>query len=650
MDQVSYKTTELGLVPSDWEILLLNGNFDFFQNNTYARNCLNPSKGVVQNIHYGDVLVKFGAILDCDRDDIPFVNPEIPINFAKRLVQSGDIIIADTAEDNTVGKAIEVVNVGNKKVVSGLHTVFVRPHSGLFSERFLGYFINSAVYHDQLLPFIVGTKVSSVSKGALQETSVLRPPLPEQRAIASALSDVDGYIAALERLIAKKRNIKQGAMQELLTGRRRLLGFSGEWVDVELGTQADILRGGSPRPIQAYLTTRTDGINWIKIGDVALNAKYILSTEEHIVSEGAACSRRVSKGDFLLSNSMSFGRPYILNIDGCIHDGWLTIQNYQANFDTDFLYYILGSEVTMRQYINMAAGSSVQNLNKEKVQKVVVCKPPKPEQAAIAAILSDMDSEIDALTARLDKMRNIKQGMMQELLTGRIRLVAETEQAEAVPPAKPVIKCVELPKHKPKTTVAQTGRRNKAIEDAVVLAVVADLYATDQYPLTPFYAQKFPYLLHRHMEGVAQGYHKLAAGPYNAELKYKTALPIAKKNKYVVARKSKYMGTSYEAMLVGDNIGQAKKYFAQWHGDEPLKWLEQFRYIKNRRDELELLSTVDMAMVELRAAGVQITMQAVKEIIQASAEWEAKLKREIFSDANIDRAIEWSNRLFEQGG
>ena len=195
-----------------------------------------------------------------------------------------------------------------------------------------------------------------------------------------------------------------------------------EWERVELGKQADIYRGGSPRPIQAYLTQRSDGVNWIKIGDVAPNAKYINYTEERIIPEGVANSRTVSKGDFILSNSMSFGRPYILNIDGCIHDGWLTIQNYQKNFDTDFLYYVLGSEDILQQYASMAAGSSVQNLNKEKVSMVVVCKPPLPEQRRIATVLSDTDALITALEKLIDKKRNIKQGTMQELLTGKLRL------------------------------------------------------------------------------------------------------------------------------------------------------------------------------------------------------------------------------------
>jgi type I restriction enzyme S subunit len=194
------------------------------------------------------------------------------------------------------------------------------------------------------------------------------------------------------------------------------------WDTVELGHFAEIYRGGSPRPIQAYLTSRMDGVNWIKIGDVAPNTKYITDAEEKIVPAGASLSRKVYKGDFLLSNSMSFGRPYILNIDGCIHDGWLTIQNYQANFDSDYLYYMLGSEVTLQQYRTMAAGSSVQNLNKEKVSKLIIPKPSLFEQKAIARVLSNMDEYIAALEKLITKKQNMKKGVMQELLTGRRRL------------------------------------------------------------------------------------------------------------------------------------------------------------------------------------------------------------------------------------
>ena len=147
----------------------------------------------------------------------------------------------------------------------------------------------------------------------------------------------------------------------------RLINMKEDWVVKKLGDVCTIERGGSPRPIIAYLTDSVDGVNWIKIGDVKPNDKYINKTTEHIIPEGVSRSREAQVGDFILSNSMSFGRPYILGINGCIHDGWLVIQNYHQTFDKDFLYYLLCSDDVMSQYIGMAAGSSVKNLNKEKV-------------------------------------------------------------------------------------------------------------------------------------------------------------------------------------------------------------------------------------------------------------------------------------------
>ena len=194
------------------------------------------------------------------------------------------------------------------------------------------------------------------------------------------------------------------------------------WEIVELGDKADIYRGGSPRPIDSFLTTKASGINWIKIGDAPLHSKYIISSKERIIPEGLLYSRAVFKGDFILSNSMSFGRPYILKINGCIHDGWLTIQNYHRHFDTDFLYYSLCSETVLQQYINMAAGSSVKNLNKEKVAKLIICTPPLPEQRRIAEALSDTDSYITTLERLIAKKETVKQGVMQELLTRKRRL------------------------------------------------------------------------------------------------------------------------------------------------------------------------------------------------------------------------------------
>ena len=196
-----------------------------------------------------------------------------------------------------------------------------------------------------------------------------------------------------------------------------------DWKLDFLGQKASIFRGGSPRPIESYITTSSEGVNWIKIGDVSANAKYIKSTSEKIIASGVKHSREVKAGDLLLSNSMSYGRPYILCIDGCIHDGWLTISNYEHEFEKEFLCYILGSECVSKQYSELAAGTGVKNLNKQIVGKVQVPYPASiDEQRAISTALSDMDALIEAKTSLLEKKRAIKQGSMQELLTGLRRL------------------------------------------------------------------------------------------------------------------------------------------------------------------------------------------------------------------------------------
>ena len=424
MVKPGYRQTEIGVLPESWETITFEDCFTILPNNTLSRAELNYNGGEVQNIHYGDILVKFPEVLDCATEGLPYINAENTAKTSKGFLRDGDVIMADTAEDVIVGKSTEVIGIGEQKVVSGLHTIPCRPKDEeMFALKWLGYFMNHSTYHDQLIPYITGTKVSAISKSAISGTMIAVPQKEEQAEIVGALYDIDALIANLEKLIAKKKAIKQGAMQELLTGKRRLPGFGGAWETVRLGDHCVVLRGGSPRPIQAYLTSSPQGANWIKIGDVREGDKYITATAERIIEAGISRSREVFAGDFILSNSMSFGRPYILKINGCIHDGWLVIQNYQASFDQQYLYYVLGSDMVKAQYIAMAAGSSVQNLNKEKVSNVMLHKPDVEEQRSIAAILSDMDEEISECEKQLIKYKDIKQGMMSELLTGRIRLI-----------------------------------------------------------------------------------------------------------------------------------------------------------------------------------------------------------------------------------
>lgn len=206
----------------EWETFVFGDLFDFISNNAFTRAQLSDS-GKVKNIHYGDILTKFGAYISADSNEIPYIEREIDLSrFAeKSYLQSGDIVIADTAEDETVGKALEVINV-ECPVLAGQHTLLCRPKV-CFSEKFLGYYLNTACYHDQLLPFIVGTKVSSISKASVAQTRLAMPKYEEQQAISCILSDMDDDITELEKKLAKYRQVKQGMMQQLLTGKIRIL-------------------------------------------------------------------------------------------------------------------------------------------------------------------------------------------------------------------------------------------------------------------------------------------------------------------------------------------------------------------------------------------------------------------------------------------
>ena len=168
---------------------------------------------------------------------------------------------------------------------------------------------------------------------------------------------------------------------------------SWEWIS--LGMVLEIERGGSPRPIKAYLTNDDNAINWIKIGDTEKDKKYINQVKEKIIPEGAAKSRIVYKGDFLLTNSMSFGRPYILNVDGCIHDGWLVLRDKYHAFNKDFLYYLLSSTFAYYQFCNSVSGAVVKNLNSEKVSASIFPIPPLNEQHKIATKLDKLYSYIE---------------------------------------------------------------------------------------------------------------------------------------------------------------------------------------------------------------------------------------------------------------
>ena len=188
------------------------------------------------------------------------------------------------------------------------------------------------------------------------------------------------------------------------------------WEYKRMDEVCSIARGGSPRPIKDYITNDPNGLNWIKIGDTDMGGKYIYSTKEKIKPEGLKKSRWVEEDEFLLSNSMSFGRPYILKTNGCIHDGWLVLRDYQKYLNIDFFYYVLSSENVQRQFRIKAQGSTVSNLNTDRVASVTIPIPPLSEQQSIVDYLDLAYAKIDAMKANAEKRLNEAQALFQASL------------------------------------------------------------------------------------------------------------------------------------------------------------------------------------------------------------------------------------------
>lgn len=405
-----YKVTEVGVIPDEWEVIVFNDCFELLPNNTFSRSELNYNCGDFKNIHYGDILIKFPAILDCSAMEIPFINTNHVIKNNRALVKDGDIIFADTAEDETVGKAIEIFNAGSQKLVSGLHTIPCRPKV-IFEPKWLGYYLNHSIYHDQLLPYITGTKVSAISKSSIKETKVVKPLPAEQKSIAEALSDTDNLIQSLEKLINKKKKIKQGAMQQLLTGKKRLPGFSGEWQNAIM---KDFIYLQVGYPFESQYFNNNSGIRLIRNRDLKSSDTklyYIGIYDDSYV---------INKGDLLVGMDGDFIVKLWDEENALLNQRTGRIRT-KKNISLIYLYYAL--EKPLKDIENKTLSTTVKHLSHGDIDLIEIRLPEIQEQKAIAQVLSDMDAEIEALEEKLEKYKTIKQGMMQELLTGRIRLI-----------------------------------------------------------------------------------------------------------------------------------------------------------------------------------------------------------------------------------
>jgi type I restriction enzyme S subunit len=422
-----------------WESITLSDALRPLKTSPFTRDELNYIGGQYQNVHYGDILVSFPSVVDAEKDGLPYVSDSAEGRCSRcTLLQNGDIIIADTAEDEAVGKAIEIQGITDQKVVSGLHTMAFRPQEGLFAPGFLGYFLNSSVYHNQLLPLMQGIKVLSISKTAIGDTVIKYPSYKEQEKIVESLSGVDDLIATLDEAIAKKRQIKEGLMQQLLTGIQRVDGHHSEFVQSEVGVI----------PKDWRLTKLNEVIEDINDGPFGSNLKrehYTLDHEVRIVQLGnvgedgwnddnvkyttfghAKTLKRciIPYGSVIIAKMMPAGRAIICpNKDPMYIQGSDVIKvKFSSGLDNNFFVYYTKTRSYLDQIDSSLQGSTRARTNISKIKSLLIPLPTIEEQKKIVEVLSSADNDLISLVSLQAKYRLIKQGMMQELLTGKTRL------------------------------------------------------------------------------------------------------------------------------------------------------------------------------------------------------------------------------------
>ena len=250
---------------------------------------------------------------------------------------------------------------------------------------------------------------------------LMLPSKTEQQQIGMTLRSLDNLITLHQRKYDKLVVFKKSMLEKMFpkdgesVPEIRFAGFTDPWEQRKLGELVVIERGGSPRPIDEYITDDTNGLNWVKIGDAPSLGRYISKTSEKIKPEGLSKTRQVHPGDLILSNSMSFGRPYIMAIEGCIHDGWLLIRDEPKSFDPMYLCHMLGTPKMLNQYRMLASGSTVNNLNKELVSNASILMPCKSEQKVIGQFFNHLDDLITLHQRKLELLRNIKKSLLDKM-------------------------------------------------------------------------------------------------------------------------------------------------------------------------------------------------------------------------------------------
>jgi len=401
----------------EWSNKSFANAFAPLNNNTFSRDMLSEN-GTVLNIHYGDILVKFGEVCDIKTADIPKVNADIETSKYDEL-QDGDIILADTAEDETVGKAIEIYRVGASKVISGLHTMACRPNDK-YATKYMGYYINSPTYHNQLLPFMQGIKVTSIGRKNIADTVIYYPSdLEEQQKIANFLSTVDEVIAQSEAEVQNLEQQKKAAMQKIFSQEVRFKREDGseypEWEEKSLSDISEfITKGTTPKKY-----SENGCVNFVQINSIvdgAINTDKCLRIDEE--THNGFLSRSVLfENDILCSIAGALGVIAIVNKDVLPANTNQALAIIRLNEGSNHRYIAFAlSSYVMEKYIKQCKTVGAQpNLSLAQIRDMVVPFPCLKEQQKIADLLSAYDEAIRYAKQELEHWKQLKKGLLQQM-------------------------------------------------------------------------------------------------------------------------------------------------------------------------------------------------------------------------------------------
>lgn len=577
-EKQGYKyTEEFGYIPEDWEVFTLGqiGNVSMCK-----RIMKNETKEIGEVPFY-----KIGTF-GCEPD--AYISHEIFEKYKRKYSypKIGDILISAAG---TIGRTI--VFDGRPAYFQDSNIVWLEHNNTKILNKYLYYWYKTDPWYTT-----TGGTIARLYNDNITNAKVLKPSIKEQEKIAEVLGDIDSLIDKTQQLINKKKDIKTATMQKLLTPK-------GDWKEYKLGECTKICTGSENNENKTEdglypFFVRSENVE--RINTYAYDGEAIL-----VPGEGG-----IGKIFHYINGKFNYHQRVYKISDFKFIDGKYTYYYMYKHFGK----YALSNTVK----------ATVDSLRLPTFEEFVIYAPKESIQKQISQILSDMDAEIEALEKELSKYKDLKIGMMQQLLTGKIRLIGKVAKQE-----RKVVSIEDTAAHK----VA-----NDEFKDAILISVLAYKFGSEKYPLGAFRRQKLSYFYKRHANMNIDEYTKKAMGPYNSKMKYQGAENIAIRNKYV-----KKVGN--RGIVATNLISKAEEYYNRYYNSADMQWLDvNFHYENN--NNLEVLATVDYAINDLVNQNKAITLANIKTYIASDEEWRPKLELDYFTDNAIIKAMEKIKKLF----